>query len=159
MNHEIDATCYSPEPLLRKIPNVLTNRKVSSGNIWQPRIFGRPQAQLEVEGLRMPRVQGKELMGKKNTPGYEPMKHSLPEGPNQCVVRVSSQAVKVRSRPRPKFKVTDSEAQVLSCNVSSLYSSEPEQKILRAGQLNESSGAESCAGPSPPCSLVRMSAS
>lgn len=51
MNHEIDATCYSPEPLLRKIPNVLTNRKVSSGNIWQPRIFGQPQAQLEVEGF------------------------------------------------------------------------------------------------------------
>jgi hypothetical protein len=33
MNHEIDATCYSPEPLLQKIPNVLTNRKVSSGNM------------------------------------------------------------------------------------------------------------------------------
>jgi hypothetical protein len=81
MNHEIDATCYSLEPLLRKIPNVLANRKVSSGNTWQLRILGQSQAQLEVEGLRMPKVQGKELTGKKNTPGYEPRTPASPSSP------------------------------------------------------------------------------
>jgi hypothetical protein len=107
--------------------------------IWQPRIFGQPQAQLEVVGLRVPRFQGKEPDGEKEharlrtheTLTYQPS--SLPEGPDQCVVRVSSQGVEVRSRPRPKFKVTDSEAQVLSCNVSSLCSSKPEQKSLGLG--------------------------
>jgi hypothetical protein len=36
MDHEIDTTCCSPELLLRKISNVLTERNVSSGNTDSP---------------------------------------------------------------------------------------------------------------------------
>ena len=61
------------------------------------------KAQPEVEGLEGARFQGKELTGKKlarlrtrETLTYQPS--SLPEGPDQCVVRVSSRGVKVRFR-------------------------------------------------------------